>query len=87
MPETIAARIARMRDERFMSTPELAQRAGISKGVLYDILAGRSQPQRRTIRRLAEAFDVTPHEVAGAHQTSMVLEPCLSGAGTTPGAV
>lgn len=65
MSETVAQRIIRFRDQRFMSTPELAERAGVGKAVLYDILAGRSQPQRRTIRRLAEALSVTPHELAG----------------------
>lgn len=64
MSETIAQRIAVLRDRKFLSTVELAERAGINASNLYLILAG-STPRRSTIRKLATALDVSPHELAG----------------------
>jgi transcriptional regulator with XRE-family HTH domain len=54
--------------EHFLSQEELAERAGIHRDHLWKIEAGSwSGPSRpTTIRHLAEALEVDPHELLAA---------------------
>ena len=62
-PDEVAAAIARnareLRGERQWSLDQLAQRAGISKGMLVQIEQARTNPSIGTLCRLADAFGVT----------------------------
>jgi transcriptional regulator with XRE-family HTH domain len=62
-PEAVAAAVARnarmLRSGRGWSLDALAQRAGISKGMLVQIEAARTNPSLGTLCRLSEAFGVT----------------------------
>jgi transcriptional regulator with XRE-family HTH domain len=66
MTEPIGTRIHRLRRERLLSASELAQMAHISRTTLYNIETGQTQtePQPRTLRKIAEALDVEPRELA-----------------------
>lgn len=65
MPDAdeVAAAIARnareLRSERQWSFDQLAQRSGVSKGMLVQIEQARTNPSIGTLCRLAEAFGVT----------------------------
>ncbi len=62
--ETLGERIRRLRDERYLSQAELALKAGISRAVLSRIENDQAVPIQRTVRKLAEALGVRPHELA-----------------------
>ena len=64
MGETLGERIRRLRDERYLSQAELAMKAGISRAVLSRIENDLAVPIQRTVRKLAGALDVGPHELA-----------------------
>ena len=51
------------RQERMMSTRDLAKTAGISDKTLIQLELGRQRPQWRTMRALCTALGVTPREV------------------------
>lgn len=61
--DEVAAAIARnareLRTDRQWSLDQLAQRAGISKGMLVQIEQARTNPSIATLCRLADAFGVT----------------------------
>lgn len=50
--------------ERVLGVKELAKLAGVSHSTVIAIEHGRVAPKFRTIRRLAEALEVEPREVA-----------------------
>jgi DNA-binding XRE family transcriptional regulator len=52
------------RQERLMSTRDLAKAAGISDKTLIQVELGRQRPQWRTMRRLCETLRVQPRDVA-----------------------
>jgi transcriptional regulator with XRE-family HTH domain len=56
-------RVRELREARYLSQAELAQRAGITKTALLNIEHGRSKPMPRTIRGLAAALEVHPDEL------------------------
>lgn len=62
-PDEVAAAIARnareLRGDRQWSLDQLAQRSGISKGMLVQIEQARTNPSIGTLCRLADAFGVT----------------------------
>jgi len=62
--ETLGERIRRLRDERYISQAELAEKAGVSRAVLSRIENDLATPIQRTVRKLAEALGVGPHELA-----------------------
>ena len=62
--ETLGERIRRLRDERYLSQAELALKAGISRAVLSRLENDLAVPIQRTVRKLAEALGVSPHELA-----------------------
>lgn len=51
------------RAERVMSTRDLAAKAGASHKTIIEIEYGRRRPHRHTMRRIAEALGVSPHDV------------------------
>jgi transcriptional regulator with XRE-family HTH domain len=61
--ETIGKRIQRARDRRVLGRTELAREAGLSYEGLYLIETGKRTPRRATIRKLAEALGIDPHEL------------------------
>jgi len=62
--ETIGERIRRLRDACYLSQAELALKAGISRTVLSRLENDQAVPIQRTVRRVAEALGVAPHDVA-----------------------
>ena len=55
--------IRRLRELRALSQRELAARAGLSVTTVNRIETRQRKPMPRTIRKLAEALDVTPEEL------------------------
>ncbi len=53
-----------IRRGRFMSIEELAEKAGVSTKTIVDAELGRTQPKFRTIKRISEALEIEPTEVA-----------------------
>jgi transcriptional regulator with XRE-family HTH domain len=62
--ETLGERIRRLRDERYLSQAELAEKAGISRAVLSRLENDLAVPIQRTVRKIADALGVTPHTLA-----------------------
>ena len=56
-------RLKELRRERVLSLRELEERSGVSYNTIWRIEAGRQGAQPRTIRKLAEALGVEPHEL------------------------
>ncbi len=59
----IGHRLRKLRDERFLSHRELAKLAGVSPTTVLKLERNQAEPQRRTIRKLAEALGVHPSEL------------------------
>jgi len=61
----IGARLRELREERFLSHRELAQRAGVSPTTILKLeTPGREgETQRRTVRKLAAALGVEPKDL------------------------
>jgi transcriptional regulator with XRE-family HTH domain len=49
-----------LREKRYLSIPELANKSGIPRNTIYGIENGKHKPIRRTIRALAKALDILP---------------------------
>jgi transcriptional regulator with XRE-family HTH domain len=61
-------RLGRLRDVReskFLSQQELAERAGLSRVAITRLESGQVSAQYATIRKLAEALGVEPAELVG----------------------
>lgn len=63
MPNIDGEKLKKLRDARFLSHRELAKIAGISPTTVLTLEAGKTEAQRRTIRKLAEALGVEPAEL------------------------
>jgi transcriptional regulator with XRE-family HTH domain len=61
---SFADNLRRLRHEHFWSQAELARRTGLSKLTITQLEAGERAPYGQTVRRLAEALDVSPHDLA-----------------------
>jgi transcriptional regulator with XRE-family HTH domain len=59
----IGARLRELREERFLSHRELAQKAGVSPTTVLRIENDEGDTQRRTVRKLAAALGVEPREL------------------------
>lgn len=55
--------IKELREKQFLSVGELAERAGVSRTVIYGIESGKHKPIRRTVRALARALGVSPEQI------------------------
>jgi len=56
-------RLRELREELFLSHRELAKAAGVSPTTVLSLERNEVEPQRRTIRKLAKALGVDPHEL------------------------
>lgn len=63
MPNIDGEKLKELRDARFLSHRELAKIAGVSPTTVLALEAGKTEAQRRTIRKLAEALEVDPREL------------------------
>lgn len=63
MPQVDGEKLRAIREERFLSHRELAQRAGISPTTVLNLEKEQAEPQRRTIRKIANALGVEPAEL------------------------
>ena len=59
----IGGQLKQLRDERFLSHRELARLAGVSPTTVLSIEKNETEPQRRTIRKLASALGVEPSKL------------------------
>lgn len=59
----IGGQLKQLRDERFLSHRELARLAGVSPTTVLSIERNETEPQRRTIRKLASALGVEPSKL------------------------
>ncbi len=59
----VGDRLKQLRDERFLSHRELARLAGVSPTTVLSVEKNETEPQRRTIRKLAAALGVEPSEL------------------------
>jgi transcriptional regulator with XRE-family HTH domain len=59
----IGSQLKQLRDERFLSHRELARLAGVSPTTVLSIEKNETEPQRRTIRKLASALGVQPSKL------------------------
>jgi DNA-binding XRE family transcriptional regulator len=64
MPRIDGEKLRDLREERFLSHRELATRAGVSPTTVLNLETNKEvAPQRRTIRKLAQALGVDPAEL------------------------
>jgi len=63
MPQIDGEKLRELREERFLSHRELAQRAGVSPTTVLNLEREQTEPQRRTIRKIAGALGVEPAEL------------------------
>ena len=63
MPRMDGERLRELREELFLSHRELAKAAGVSPTTVLSLERNEVEPQRRTIRKLARALGVDPHEL------------------------
>ncbi len=64
------------RHARFISIEDLAAKAGVSTKTIVETELGRTQPKFRTIRKISEALEINPADVAEFVGTiSEVQEP------------
>jgi transcriptional regulator with XRE-family HTH domain len=61
--EVNVQRLRELRKHRVLSMRELEERSGVSYNTIWRIEDGRQGAQPRTIRKLAEALGVEPHEL------------------------
>ena len=64
---TFGERVRQLREERFLSMAELAERAGVSKNTLFRVETGNYSAIPRTVRKIAEALGVEPGKLV-THQ-------------------
>lgn len=50
----------RLLDQHFLTYADVAERVGVTKNTVYYWAAGRAQPSKKNIRKIAEAFEVEP---------------------------
>ena len=61
---TFAENLRRVRLERFLSQSELARRAGVRPATITRLENRTTVPSMRTVRAVAEALGVEPHDLA-----------------------
>ncbi len=63
MPNVDGDKLKELRDTRFLSHRELAKLASTSPTTILNLESGKTEAQRRTVRKLAEALQVDPREL------------------------
>jgi transcriptional regulator with XRE-family HTH domain len=61
----IGENLRRLRERRYLTQRELAEKAGVSADTIVKLEQDRWEPRLRTIRKLAQALDVHPDELSG----------------------
>jgi transcriptional regulator with XRE-family HTH domain len=59
-------KLRNLRERRALSLRELSDLSGVNYNAIWRIEVGRTGAQPRTVRRLAEALGVEPHELIKA---------------------
>jgi transcriptional regulator with XRE-family HTH domain len=73
----IGEKLKRLRERRYLTQRELAEKAGISADTIVKLEQDRWEPRLRTIRKLAEALDVHPDELTGFGRNTSTLASYL----------
>ena len=68
----LGEQVRRLREERFLSPSELAEKAGISRNTLYRIESGQYAAYPKTVRKLAEALGVEPTDLASMEELRII---------------
>jgi len=61
--EVNGMKLRSLRERQALSLRELAEISGVNYNAIWRIEVGRTGAQPRTVRRLAEALGVEPHEL------------------------
>ena len=61
--EDVGSRVRTIRRARALTQRDLSDRSGIAVSTIVDIERGKTEPQIRTLRRLAKALEVTPERL------------------------
>jgi transcriptional regulator with XRE-family HTH domain len=61
--EVDGMKVRHLRERRSLSLRELSNISGVNYNAIWRIEVGRTGAQPRTVRRLAEALGVEPHEL------------------------
>jgi transcriptional regulator with XRE-family HTH domain len=61
--EVDGMKVRHLRERRSLSLRELSNLSGVNYNAIWRIEVGRTGAQPRTVRRLAEALGVEPHEL------------------------
>ena len=73
MPQIDGEKLRDLREKRFLSHRELATRAGVSPTTVLNLETNKEiAPQRRTIRKLAQALEVDPAELVEHYAALLV---------------
>ncbi len=59
----VGDRLKALRIRRALTQEELAQRAGLSKNAVNRLEVDKAEPRMSTLRKLAQALGVDPHEL------------------------
>lgn len=78
----VAANLRTLRTRRDWSLDQLAQRSGVSKGVLVAVEADRGNPSLTTLCRLADAFGVALTELVDAGRAPSLRSASIASAPT-----
>ena len=81
--EPIRLDIEYVREElrkQVLSQTELGKRAGVSKQMMSDLLAGKRAPSPSTVRDLAAALDVLPRKLILDARSAQQSAPMTAGA-------
>ena len=60
-------KLRELRERQALSLRELSELSGVSYNAIWRIEVGRTGAQPRTVRRLATALGVEPHELLKGH--------------------
>jgi transcriptional regulator with XRE-family HTH domain len=63
MTESFGDRLRELRRDRMLTQRDLAQRADIALSTVVNLEKQHTEPRFGTIRKLAEALEVDPHEL------------------------
>jgi transcriptional regulator with XRE-family HTH domain len=62
----VGERLRRLRERKALRQEDLAELAGVGKNTVNRIEKNRTEPHMTTIRKLADALGVEPHELIEA---------------------
>ena len=64
----LGEQVRRLREDRFLSPSELAEKAGISRNTLYRIESGQYAAYPKTVRKIADALGVQPTDLVSMEE-------------------